>query len=113
MTKFVFAFTNLALVAAFAGNPTAKVPVAHVTLNKPAIINGTALKAGDYRLTLEAGKVTFLIDKRSEEHTSELQSLRHLVCRLLLEKKKIHKVEGHRADSSALGSIASPGGGAG
>src|SRR5438045_9401354 len=27
-------------------------------------------------------------DGRSEEHTSELQSLRHLVCRLLLEKKK-------------------------
>src|SRR5438045_7608159 len=27
-------------------------------------------------------------EKRSEEHTSELQSLRHLVCRLLLEKKK-------------------------
>src|SRR5262245_53964928 len=28
-------------------------------------------------------------ERRSEEHTSELQSLRHLVCRLLLEKKKI------------------------
>src|ERR1039458_10569508 len=28
---------------------------------------------------------------RSEEHTSELQSLRHLVCRLLLEKKKKSK----------------------
>src|SRR5258705_10154942 len=28
---------------------------------------------------------------RSEEHTSELQSLRHLVCRLLLEKKKIER----------------------
>src|SRR5262245_63511429 len=28
------------------------------------------------------------IGTRSEEHTSELQSLRHLVCRLLLEKKK-------------------------
>src|SRR5262245_23685809 len=27
-------------------------------------------------------------EPRSEEHTSELQSLRHLVCRLLLEKKK-------------------------
>src|SRR5258705_7114116 len=27
-------------------------------------------------------------ESRSEEHTSELQSLRHLVCRLLLEKKK-------------------------
>src|SRR5262245_63258553 len=33
--------------------------------------------------TLSANRV------RSEEHTSELQSLRHLVCRLLLEKKKI------------------------
>src|SRR5437899_5385500 len=32
--------------------------------------------------------VLFLPRKRSEEHTSELQSLRHLVCRLLLEKKK-------------------------
>src|SRR5258705_3935408 len=29
-----------------------------------------------------------LMIMRSEEHTSELQSLRHLVCRLLLEKKK-------------------------
>src|ERR1035441_11115445 len=29
---------------------------------------------------------------RSEEHTSELQSLRHLVCRLLLEKKKKTKI---------------------
>ena len=28
------------------------------------------------------------VHRRSEEHTSELQSLRHLVCRLLLEKKK-------------------------
>src|SRR5258705_4278967 len=33
---------------------------------------------------------TFGTDMRSEEHTSELQSLRHLVCRLLLEKKKRH-----------------------
>src|SRR5947199_4350065 len=29
---------------------------------------------------------------RSEEHTSELQSLGHLVCRLLLEKKKTYKL---------------------
>src|SRR5205814_10344719 len=29
-----------------------------------------------------------VVQDRSEEHTSELQSLRHLVCRLLLEKKK-------------------------
>src|SRR5262245_59442252 len=31
------------------------------------------------------------VNYRSEEHTSELQSLRHLVCRLLLEKKKKKK----------------------
>src|SRR5262245_63090062 len=34
---------------------------------------------------------------RSEEHTSELQSLRHLVCRLLLEKKKTTSA-GHRQE---------------
>src|SRR5438045_6923863 len=32
---------------------------------------------------------------RSEEHTSELQSLRHLVCRLLLEKKKKKHLRKH------------------
>src|SRR2546425_2700963 len=36
--------------------------------------------------------------KRSEEHTSELQSLAYLVCRLLLEKKKTRKERG-RADT--------------
>src|SRR5258708_20760067 len=33
--------------------------------------------------------------RRSEEHTSELQSPDHLVCRLLLEKKKIHACYWH------------------
>src|SRR5258705_632452 len=46
---------------------------------------------------LASGAMPRMIDvldddsRRSEEHTSELQSLRHLVCRLLLEKKKINK----------------------
>src|SRR5687768_17621305 len=34
---------------------------------------------------------------RSEEHTSELQSRLHLVCRLLLEKKKHGDIAEHRA----------------
>src|SRR3989442_6037120 len=38
--------------------------------------------------------------KRSEEHTSELQSRPHLVCRLLLEKKKKAKIHGVRALNS-------------
>src|SRR5690554_7245544 len=47
-------------------------------------------KAFYEKLTSESG--TKLIDfERSEEHTSELQSRPHLVCRLLLEKKKKKK----------------------
>src|SRR5690348_18200548 len=34
--------------------------------------------------------------RRSEEHTSELQSPVHLVCRLLLEKKKKKKIHTHK-----------------
>src|SRR5205814_9510973 len=37
--------------------------------------------------------------RRSEEHTSELQSLRHLVCRLLLEKKKNKKKNTNKKDN--------------
>src|ERR1035438_10904632 len=37
---------------------------------------------------LSDAQIEQVIVRRSEEHTSELQSLRHLVCRLLLEKKK-------------------------
>src|SRR5690554_7415926 len=40
-------------------------------------------------LAVEPEKGGFQKGKRSEEHTSELQSRPHLVCRLLLEKKKI------------------------
>src|SRR5258705_153736 len=40
---------------------------------------------------------TARLARRSEEHTSELQSLRHLVCRLLLEKKKRVRLRGGRA----------------
>src|SRR5690625_6050501 len=35
------------------------------------------------------------VQDRSEEHTSELQSRGHLVCRLLLEKKNTERREGH------------------
>src|SRR2546425_9958072 len=50
------------------------------------------LTTGDYSLesaidAIRRGAYDFL-PKRSEEHTSELQSLAYLVCRLLLEKKK-------------------------
>src|SRR5438309_4446742 len=43
---------------------------------------GALVRKGD-------GEERRLVVERSEEHTSELQSQFHLVCRLLLEKKKI------------------------
>src|SRR5205823_12849754 len=39
------------------------------------------------------GRVDQIGEQRSEEHTSELQSLAYLVCRLLLEKKKKKKTK--------------------
>src|SRR2546425_6609518 len=41
------------------------------------------------RVTAKLGMLNVPALSRSEEHTSELQSLAYLVCRLLLEKKKI------------------------
>src|SRR5438876_5958563 len=42
-----------------------------------------------------------LLGKRSEEHTSELQSPVHLVCRLLLEKKKKKKINKEKHTNSS------------
>src|SRR5437660_3146362 len=56
---------------------------------------------------------------RSEEHTSELQSRGHLVCRLLLEKKKWHAQDGpvdtrsHRREERIVLREASPEGATG
>src|SRR3989441_6975137 len=56
-------------------------------------------------LTQELGDTT-----RSEEHTSELQSLAYLVCRLLLEKKKtpiLFTAVEHRSELKALAHLQS------
>src|SRR2546425_7096763 len=45
-------------------------------------------RATGNKLVISFGLATALKRQRSEEHTSELQSLAYLVCRLLLEKKK-------------------------
>src|SRR2546429_2461805 len=48
-----------------------------------------------------------IIHVRSEEHTSELQSRLHLVCRLLLEKKTPRPLDEHRIDL-VLRTVCSP-----
>src|SRR5258706_4636715 len=81
----------------------------YTTLFRSVLVIDVLVKPGD-QIALEAPLVTLETDKatmdvpatvagrvvevlvargdRSEEHTSELQSLTNLVCRLLLEKKK-------------------------
>src|SRR5689334_24303301 len=62
-------------------------------LEEAAVLDGATINTIFWRVILPLAKpalatlaiFTFL---RSEEHTSELQSQFHLVCRLLLEKKK-------------------------
>src|SRR5438876_755279 len=55
---------------------------------------------GHFRLEAQAGTTrTPKLSARSEEHTSELQSPVHLVCRLLLEKKKTKRLRTPRASA--------------
>src|SRR5690348_17440776 len=63
--------------------------------------NGTPMPATIYNpfsVTALGNGVYERAPYRSEEHTSELQSPVHLVCRLLLEKKKNEKIAGGRYD---------------
>src|SRR5690348_18414575 len=55
-----------------------------------ALRRSTSVTNGDKRFSppSTSGKLRTTAGSRSEEHTSELQSPVHLVCRLLLEKKK-------------------------
>src|SRR3712207_8602561 len=48
---------------------------------------------GDHQSTTGHAPCSLPASARSEEHTSELQSRQYLVCRLLLEKKKITRTQ--------------------
>src|SRR2546423_9563219 len=54
------------------------------------VLEATLEDTSDKTLLLHAWPIATAGAGRSEEHTSELQSLAYLVCRLLLEKKKIN-----------------------
>src|SRR2546429_5890508 len=76
-------------------NDTATTEIYPLSLHDPLPISDPRAAAGDEGAAAEethgrASSTTALATAsgRSEEHTSELQSRLHLVCRLLLEKKK-------------------------
>src|SRR5947199_7592825 len=68
--------------------PEQGVPGRHGPAREAASASGPAVSRPSRRAGPDADAAS-----RSEEHTSELQSLRHLVCRLLLEKKKKRKAQ--------------------
>src|SRR5207244_13572192 len=65
-----------------------------VRLGSYGSLNAGKADFDDFRMEqlheASSGTVVVPLDPRSEEHTSELQSPDHLVCRLLLEKKNNH-----------------------
>src|SRR3989442_3894271 len=64
-----------------------------------ATVNGESIPLARYQQRYQAFMEAYarIYRDRSEEHTSELQSRPHLVCRLLLEKKKSTSSPSHRA----------------
>src|SRR5258705_5725476 len=78
----LFPYTTLFRSVAGRGHPDLE-PLVGLFVNT-VVFRLDVLRAGSFRQCLRACREVM----RSEEHTSELQSLRHLVCRLLLEKKK-------------------------
>src|SRR3712207_7100661 len=75
----LFPYTTL-----FRSHAVSEVTDAGVTLALDDFGTGYSAITALHRLPIHTVK----IDRRSEEHTSELQSRQYLVCRLLLEKKK-------------------------
>src|SRR2546422_2900706 len=65
----------------------------YTTLFRSATTNFKCTGAATETLkTATTSRTTAVLQARSEEHTSELQSRLHLVCRLLLEKKKKNSI---------------------
>jgi len=72
--KFVLAFAILALAAAFAGT----VPSVHsyrITLVQTAVVNGTELKPGEYRLNVDTSKITLVLGKTSVEAPATIEAV--------------------------------------
>jgi hypothetical protein len=66
LIKFVVTLSILALVATAGSIPT-KGPSFHVFLSQTVVIQGTTLKAGDYRVTVNGDKAAFQMDQESKE----------------------------------------------
>src|SRR5690606_41379376 len=92
----LFPYTTLfrsAVIEALSGGAQAVVPVLPLAdtvkqVDADGVVTGTPDRSSLRAVQTPQGFAEPLLRRRSEEHTSELQSRENLVCRLLLEKKK-------------------------
>src|SRR2546423_7908120 len=81
---FFFFFNDTATTEIYTLSLHDALPISHRSWSRVRLQRrGQLLTRADLELVVDVAQVV-----RSEEHTSELQSLAYLVCRLLLEKKK-------------------------
>src|SRR5256885_8264342 len=82
----------------------------YTTLFRSSLVLSDRVPTGSASSIITSRKKTRAVEaqcKRSEEHTSELQSPCNLVCRLLLEKKKLHHVNKILLNEPILGCASS------
>src|SRR2546425_4463451 len=82
----LFPYTTLFRSSYTGSDPLAR----HFVDNSQALVEGRMASDSTFVADKVQAKCASKYEARSEEHTSELQSLAYLVCRLLLEKKKIY-----------------------
>src|SRR5690349_23993357 len=86
---FIFFFNDTATTEIYTLSLHDALPISAISFESPRNAGPRALKFGStISFFNRSSSVRLTSLTRSEEHTSELQSRRDLVCRLLLEKKK-------------------------
>src|SRR5256884_9640111 len=86
--RLLASWLSTATLAAWPSRFIAGAKIQKIQGDEMAALTPYLLFDGHCRQAMELYKSCFGGELRSEEHTSELQSRLHLVCRLLLEKKK-------------------------
>jgi hypothetical protein len=69
LNRFLVSFGIVALAIASAASSY------RITLIQPSVVNGTQLKAGDYRVSVGDSKVTFVLGKKSVEVPAKIENV--------------------------------------
>src|SRR5258706_16390203 len=89
---FFFFFNDTATTEIYTLSLHDALPISLIFADRKVVTRGRTTSDSKRRHCLRRQPFPALLLRRSEEHTSELQSLTNLVCRLLLEKKKKNNI---------------------